>query len=119
MNISHWISHWANWHGEKTAVHFEGRAISYRQMEARVGNLAAMLQDQLAVGKGDRVAHLGYNSPELLELLFACAKIGAILVPLNWRLAPPEHAWILQNCDPKAVLVEADFFAHMGYVCCV
>ena len=116
MNISHWISHWANWHGEKTAVHFEGRAISYRQMEARVGNLAAMLQDQLAVGKGDRVAHLGYNSPELLELLFACAKIGAILVPLNWRLAPPEHAWILQNCDPKAVLVEADFFAHMDSI---
>lgn len=116
MNISHWVSHWANWHGEKTAVHFVGRDISYGQMEARIGNLSAMLRDQLGVGNGDRVAHLGYNSPELLELLFACARIGAILVPLNWRLAPPEHAWILQDCDPKAVLVEADFFAHIDSI---
>ena len=114
MNISHWISHWADWHGDKIAVHFQGLDISYGEMDARVRRLAAMLQGELGVGKGDRVAHLGYNSPELLELLFACARLGAMLVPLNWRLAPPEHAWILQDCAPRAVLAEADFFDHLN-----
>ena len=113
MDISHWISHWADWQGARTAVHFAGQDISYGEMDGRVRRLAAMLGQELGVGKGDRVAHLGYNSPELLELLFACARLGAMLVPLNWRLAPPEHAWILQDCAPKAVLAEADFFAQL------
>jgi fatty-acyl-CoA synthase len=113
MDISHWISHWADWRGDRLAVHFEGRDISYGEMDHRVGRLANMLAGQLGVGRGDRVAHLGYNSPELLELLFACARLGAMLVPLNWRLAPPEHAWILRNCEPRAVLAEADFFTHL------
>jgi fatty-acyl-CoA synthase len=116
MDISHWVSHWADWQGDKVAVHFEGRDISYGQMDRRIGRLAAMLSGQLGVGRGDRVAHLGYNSPELLELLFACARIGAMLVPLNWRLAAPEHAWILQNCEPRAVLAEADFFDHLDSI---
>ena len=63
MDISHWISHWADWHGARTAVHFAGQDISYGEMDSRVRRLAAMLQRELAVGKGDRVAHLGYNSP--------------------------------------------------------
>ncbi len=113
MDISHWIGHWADWHGERPAVHFAGRDISYGEMDCRVRRLAAMLQQQLGVVRGDRVAHLGYNSPELLELLFACARLGAMLVPLNWRLAPPEHAWILENCSPKAILAEADFYLHL------
>ncbi|MDA1097461.1 MAG: long-chain-fatty-acid--CoA ligase [Proteobacteria bacterium] len=113
MDISHWISHWADWQGARTAVHFAGRDISYGEMDGRVRRLAAMLQQQLDVGHGDRLAHLGYNSPELLELLFACAHLGAMLVPLNWRLAPPEHAWILRHCEPKAIFVEADFHRHL------
>jgi fatty-acyl-CoA synthase len=117
MELSHWISHWADWQGAKVALHFQGQDISYGAMDARVGNLAAMLSGQLGVGKGDRVAHLGYNSPELLELLFACARLGAMLVPLNWRLAAPEHAWILRNCEPRAVLAEPDFLGHLDSIC--
>ena len=113
MDISHWISHWADWNGDRIAVHFEGKDISYGEMDIRVTRLAAMLSSQLGINKGDRVAHLGYNSPELLELLFACARLGAMLVPLNWRLAPPEHLWILQNCDPKALLLESNFVEHL------
>ncbi|MBT3532470.1 MAG: AMP-binding protein [Rhodospirillaceae bacterium] len=116
MDISHWISHWADWQEERVAVHFEGQDISYGEMDRRVSRLANMLAGQLGVGRGDRVAHLGYNSPELLELLFACARLGAMLVPLNWRLAPPEHVWILQNCEPRAVLAEADFFSHLSSI---
>ena len=45
----------------------------------------------LGVRKGERVAYLGYNNHEMLALLFALAKLGAILVPLNWRLTAAEH----------------------------
>ncbi|MDP6345601.1 MAG: long-chain fatty acid--CoA ligase, partial [Alphaproteobacteria bacterium] len=83
------------------------------QLDDRVRRLAAMLREGLDIGPGDRVAHLGYNSPELLELLFACGRLGAILVPLNWRLAAPEHGWILQDCGAKAILAETEFAAHL------
>jgi acyl-CoA synthetase (AMP-forming)/AMP-acid ligase II len=43
------------------------------------------------VKRGDCVAFLGYNSPEMLALLFSCARLGALFMPLNWRLAAPEH----------------------------
>jgi len=113
MNISRWVEQRADWQGDRTAVRFDGAEISYRALDRRVKRLAAMLHGDLAVGPGDRVAHLGYSSPELLDLLFACARIGAMVVPLNWRLAPPEHAWILDDCAPKALLVEPEFFDHV------
>lgn len=111
MNISSWISRRADWSPDKTAVRFEGRAITYPELDAEIRRLAAMLDGELGVKSGDRVAHLGLNGPDLLALLFACARIGAILVPLNWRLAPPEHLYILRNCAPNALLVEPEFIA--------
>ena len=59
--------------------------------------------------KGDRVAWLGYNSPEMLVLLFALARLGAILVPLNWRLTAAEHRSILADCSPKFIFCDPDF----------
>ncbi len=108
-DISNWIAYRANWSPEKAALRFAGQTYDYAAFEARIGKLARMLKDELKLAAGDRVAHLGYNSVEMLELLFACARIGAIMVPLNWRLAAPEHAWILNNCGPSALLAEADF----------
>ena len=68
-------------------------------------SLAAALRRRWGVNAGDRVAYLGFNHPVVLELLFACARLGAIFVPLNWRLAPPEHREILRDCAPKVLLV--------------
>lgn len=116
MTIADWISHHADWDGDKTAVRFEGATLTYADLDARVCRLAAMLKGELGVRVGDRVAHLGTNSPELLELLFACARIGAILVPLNWRLAAPEHAWILADCGACVVLADAEFVPHLDTV---
>ncbi len=65
----------------------------------------------LGVGPGERVAHLGYNSPEFLSLLFACARLGALLVPLNCRLAAPEHVRILADAEPRLLLHDRDFAA--------
>ena len=108
MDISRWVSHRADWSPGKLAVHFQGADVTYAEMESRVGRAAAALRDGLGVRSGERVAYLGLNSPVLLELLFACARLGAILVPLNWRLTPAEHAVILSDCEPAALLVEPE-----------
>jgi fatty-acyl-CoA synthase len=73
-------------------------------MERRFLRVAAYLQSE-GIGKGDRVALLSPNDICYFDLLFACAKLGAIFVPLNWRLAITELEYILQNCRPKVVAV--------------
>ncbi|MGH6912591.1 MAG: AMP-binding protein, partial [Geminicoccales bacterium] len=80
MELSDWIERRADFTPDKPALRFEGRAISYRELAGRIGRLAAMLKRELGVGRGDRVAYLGLNSPEMLDLLFACARLGALLV---------------------------------------
>ena len=113
MELSAWIERRADFHPERTAIHFEGRDLSYGELALRVAATAAALEHGLGIGRGDRVAHLGYNSPDFIALLFACARLGAMLVPLNWRLAAPEHAFMLGDCRPSAILVEDDFIAHV------
>jgi fatty-acyl-CoA synthase len=109
MNLSHWIERWADFQPDKTAIRFEGRDISYKVFDDRIRRVAGMLHHDLDVEHGDRIAFLGLNSPDMLALMFACARIGALLVPLNWRLAPPEHLYILQNADVKVLFCEDEF----------
>ena len=66
------------------------------------------------MARGDRVAYLGYNEPRMLVLLFALARAGAILVPLNWRLTAAEHRAILADCAPRYLVAEKEFAAHAG-----
>lgn len=109
MNLSHWIERWADFQPDKTAIRFEGRDISYKAFDDRIRRVAGMLHHDLDVEHGDRIAFLGLNSPDMLVLMFACARIGALLVPLNWRLAPPEHLYILQNAGVKVLFCEDEF----------
>ena len=62
--------------------------------------------------KGDRVAWLGYNTPDMLVMLFALARLGAILVPLNWRLTAAEHRTILEDCTPRWLFCDPEFEEH-------
>lgn len=109
MNLSDWIERWADFQPGKAAIRFEGEDISYAAFAARVRATAATLRRRFEVGRGDRVAFLGFNSPDMLALLFACARLGAILVPLNWRLAPPELRFILENSGSGVVFCEEGF----------
>lgn len=109
MNLSHWIERWADFQPEKTAIRFEGRDITYSAFDERIRRVAGLLHHELDVEQGDRIAFLGLNSPDMLALMFACARIGAMLVPLNWRLAPPEHLYILQNAGAKVLFCEQEF----------
>lgn len=85
------------------------RRYTYGEMHARTARLAGALAS-LGVARGDRVALLGGNSTDCLDAEFACLKLGAIYVPLNWRLTVPELSFIVTDCEPK-VLIHEDAFA--------
>jgi fatty-acyl-CoA synthase len=112
MDLSIWTAHRAEWAPDKTALYCEDRETSYAALEQRVSRLAGVLVETLGVAEGDRVAHLGFNSPDLVALLFACSRVGAILVPLNWRLTAAEHAFMLGDCTPRVIFAEPDFIEH-------
>ncbi|WP_211168083.1 long-chain fatty acid--CoA ligase [Brevibacterium sp. 'Marine'] len=76
-------------YGDKPAITFAGVQHTYTEMHKRTLTCAAELHAQ-GVRRGDRVAYLGPNHPALIVALLACLRLGAIFIPLNWRLAPPE-----------------------------
>ncbi|MFE3997799.1 long-chain fatty acid--CoA ligase [Nocardioides sp. YIM B13467] len=82
--------------------------VTYAEVDRLVEAVAQGLRAR-GVAAGDRVAFLGLNSIELAVTLFATARLGAVFLPLNTRLAPPELAWILTDAEP-ALLVHADDF---------
>jgi fatty-acyl-CoA synthase len=94
---------------EKVAIRFEGEVITYAGFAAMVGRAAHTLRAQHGVQAGDRVAVLAANNPAYLALLYACARLGAILLPLNWRLAAPELGYILGHAEPRVAFVEPGF----------
>ena len=85
----------------------EDREFTNAEFNYRVNRMAHALYD-MGVHRGDRVGALLLNSSEFLEIFFACAKIGAIMVPMNFRLAIPELAYILGDSTPKAVFYSSD-----------
>lgn len=85
------------------------RAFTYREFHQRASRIAHFLQTEWQVDEGDRVALLAHNSTEYMEILYGCAKIGAILVCLNWRLAVPELEFIVQDSTPKGLIYDAEF----------
>jgi fatty-acyl-CoA synthase len=96
---------------DKPALHFEGTTLSYAAFAARIEQAARALKSKLGVGRGDRVAILSLNRPDYLVLLYACARLGAILVPLNWRLAVAEQLFILSDAGAKVLVLEQAFAA--------
>jgi fatty-acyl-CoA synthase len=110
MDLAHWIERQAAFAPGRCAIRSADHEISYAALAMRTDAVATALV-AAGIGPGDRVAFLGLNNPEMLAMLFACARIGAMIVPLNWRLAPPEHRDMLADCEPKALVVEPAFAA--------
>jgi long-chain acyl-CoA synthetase len=96
--------------GDLVAVRHGRRALTYAQLDDRSNRLAQVLI-AAGVGAGDRVAHLDKTGVELIELLFAVSKLGAVLVPLNWRLAAPELGAILADSRAPLLVAGAAFGA--------
>ena len=109
------VERWADHRPDATAVAFEGIEHTYRAFADQVAATAAWLA-AAGVGEGDRVAWLGPNRPAALRLMLGCSWLGAIYLPLNSRLAPPEHRWILDHAQPRLLAVDAGFEAHAAQV---
>ena len=105
------VERWADHRPDAVAVAFEGVEHSYRAFADQIAATAAWLAEA-GVGEGDRVAWLGPNRPAVLRLMLGCSWLGAIYLPLNSRLAPPEHRWILDHAQPRLLAVDAGFEAH-------
>ncbi|WP_375688307.1 class I adenylate-forming enzyme family protein [Pseudooceanicola sp. LIPI14-2-Ac024] len=93
---------------DKTATHFEGRDFTWVQFRDRIQGIGQALVD-LGVNPGDRVAYLGQNSHWLVEMYFAPCAIGALSVPINFRLSEDEMVELIADCTPGVLFVDRHF----------
>lgn len=89
---------------------------TYRQMNARANRLANWLRDVVGVGPGDRVGILALNGVEYLDAFFACGKLGAIVVPYNWRSHWRELVDLVHQTTPKVLLFSDEFRESMAHL---
>jgi len=108
MNIGDWIRKWSQISPQKVAIIDDGHEFSYRELNQRCNQVASFLL-QKDLHKGDRVGVLLHNCHEYIKIYFALAKVGAIIVPLNWRMAPPEISYILDDCEANYLFFGEDF----------
>ncbi len=95
--------------GDKVAVHFEGRDLTYAELDRRSSKVAGLLQ-AAGAKPGDRVAWLGRPSEAWYEIFFGVAKARACFAPINSRLAVPEIAFILKDSSASVFFVTPEFF---------
>jgi fatty-acyl-CoA synthase len=89
-----------------------GRRHTYGAYHDRISRLAGSFRSEFAIAAGERIAILAPNTTDTFEVQFACARIGAIFVPLNWRLAAPELRAILADCAPSMLIYDQEFAAR-------
>jgi fatty-acyl-CoA synthase len=103
--LGSWARRRARMTPDHAALVQDGHATTYAELRRGSTRLARGLRDR-GVHRGDRVAFLGLNSVELVVAMFATAQLGAVFVPINTRLAPPELAFILGDSDAQVLLLE-------------
>ncbi len=106
--IGSWLTKRELLSGDREAIVERPRRLTYRELNRRVNRLAMWLLNA-GLKQGDRCAYLAYNGIEVVELIFAAAKIGLILVPLNWRLAARELSFILSDSGTETLFFDAEF----------
>ncbi|MCX8022606.1 MAG: long-chain fatty acid--CoA ligase [Syntrophorhabdaceae bacterium] len=111
INVCEWITKWAKIQPDKIAIISEGIPYTYSQFKSNVNRISHLFLNQ-GVKKGDRIALLLRNSRQFIEIFFAISGIGAIMVPLNWRLALPELELILKDCGTDFIMFDYDFLEN-------
>jgi fatty-acyl-CoA synthase len=99
------LEHHASRTPDKPLAIFGAETVTYGQMATRAAALAAGLHEQ-GVGAGDVVGLLSYNCTEFLEAIFTANYLGAIAMPINWRLAAPELRYILDHSEARALVCD-------------
>jgi len=110
MIFGDWVGRWGgSFPGSEALVdEITGRRVTYGQLAAEVYRLANFLQGELGIVKGDRVCCLSFNRAEVITLFFALSRLGAVLVPLNFRLAAGEFVYFIEDCRPAALFCDRD-----------
>ncbi|UOE43058.1 long-chain-fatty-acid--CoA ligase [Agromyces larvae] len=115
---NHWMNQvrtHATMRPDATAFKFQGAVTTWRETAEHMDAIAAALQRR-GVGAGDRVLLLTLNHPQVVESVFAINALGAIAVPINVPLAPPEIAYIVDDADADVILVDAPLLPLVGAV---
>lgn len=115
MNLGEIISRNAEKFPHKIGLKYQGLETSFRELNERINSVANTLLE-LGVKKGDRVAILAQNCPEYIESYFAAAKMGAVAVPLNFRLAEKEIDYIVGNAEASVLILEDQYIPVTGIV---
>ncbi|WP_433359838.1 AMP-binding protein [Streptosporangium sp. CA-115845] len=105
-SVAHdWVAHHAAHRPEAMALGCaeDGRVITWHELDHRVGHLSGVLRE-LGVGKGSRIALVSENDPRVFEVQFAAMRLGALFVPLNWRLTVHEMAEICLDAEPSVIV---------------
>jgi fatty-acyl-CoA synthase len=104
IGLANWFRERGLRRPERKALHFEGRLWTYSEMRREIEDCAGRLA-ALGKGVGDRVAFLGHNQPMFLSAMFASTQLGAMFVPLNFRLTGPELAFMIEDCAASVLIV--------------
>ncbi len=111
-----WIRKWAEYTPGRMALreHERGLEWSYADFNLRAEALAKYLVDELKTGRGERIAVYSQNRAEYVLLFEACVKTGSILVPLNFRLTPPELDKLIGDAEPALFIYEKGFAGQLA-----
>jgi fatty-acyl-CoA synthase len=107
MNLSNVIAHHAERFPDRLALSYADEEITYGELLARTQRTAGVLREA-GIERGDVVAVLLHNAPSFVDVMCACAHLGAIFMPLNWRLAAPELQYIVEHAGAKAIVTEPE-----------
>ncbi|GAA1875366.1 long-chain fatty acid--CoA ligase [Pseudonocardia ailaonensis] len=104
------LARWVAERPDSEALRFGDSRCTWAQLDERVRRLASALRAE-GIGRGDRVAVLDLNHPSCLEMTLACARIGAANAVVNFRLAPPEIVYVINDAEARLLLVGPEFEA--------
>jgi acyl-CoA synthetase (AMP-forming)/AMP-acid ligase II len=108
LTFDDFISHWAQDRPDRLAMREEDRSYSYGNLEQWTGQIVTYLQ-KAGLQKGDRIAWIGKNSDLYFTLFYGAARLGVVMVPVGWRLAPAEWAFIVNDTNARLLFTGPGF----------
>lgn len=105
MNLAGMVDMNARKFGDKACLRYDGKSFSFKEVKENAERTAAILQSR-GIGKGDRIAIMSQNTPAFVFVLYGVAKAGAVAVPINHKLMPPEVEYILDHSESKMIFFD-------------
>jgi acyl-CoA synthetase (AMP-forming)/AMP-acid ligase II len=109
LTFDGFLRHWADERPERPALREGDRAYSYAELEQQTAKIASMLISA-GLQKGDRIAWIGKNSDLYFALFYGAARLGVVMVPIGWRLAPAEWAYIINDTRARILFTGLGFY---------